>query len=222
MEIIRHYREIEESGILRIVCSDTPEQILTSSGYEYLSDIYADVLDGSASQERIDEYNQIIDYFKQNRISGIEVEFNTTGLDIDIVGRTEGIGMAEKSAGLQYEREMVWVDGAPDTEGVIILPHDDYDKVYVVKGTKEAPQVIFINDDPTVRPYYEKKDGKTYIYMEGFSGGGGTQSDPYLVSSLSDLNNVRNNLAAYYLQTIDIDGKYNIHPNRYINNSIHR
>ncbi|MDD3080548.1 MAG: MBG domain-containing protein [Paludibacter sp.] len=40
----------------------------------------------------------------------------------------------------------------------------------------------------------------------GFSGSGsGTSSDPYLVTSASQLDEVRNNLTAYYKQTADID-----------------
>lgn len=35
--------------------------------------------------------------------------------------------------------------------------------------------------------------------------GSGTQQDPYLVATAQDLNDVRNDLSAYYLQTADID-----------------
>jgi hypothetical protein len=38
-----------------------------------------------------------------------------------------------------------------------------------------------------------------------FLGGTGTQADPYLVGSLADLDDVRNELAAHYCLVNDID-----------------
>ena len=38
-----------------------------------------------------------------------------------------------------------------------------------------------------------------------FSGGSGTIADPYLISNLTDLNNIRNYLSAHYALTTDID-----------------
>ena len=38
-----------------------------------------------------------------------------------------------------------------------------------------------------------------------FSGGSGTEADPYQVASAADLNNVRNYLSSYFIQTADID-----------------
>lgn len=38
-----------------------------------------------------------------------------------------------------------------------------------------------------------------------FSGGSGTEADPYQVATAADLNNVRNYLSAYFIQTADID-----------------
>lgn len=86
---------------------------------------------------------------------------------------------------IKYPREVIWVDGAEDISGVIILPYDDYSRVYVLEGDRENPTVRFIDDKETaqgIRPYYEKPgDGKTYIYVDHFSGGGGTQDNPYLI-----------------------------------------
>ena len=36
------------------------------------------------------------------------------------------------------------MDGAEDISGVIVLPHDDYDKVYVLTGDKDNPEIEFI------------------------------------------------------------------------------
>jgi hypothetical protein len=110
---------------------------------------------------------------------------------------------------IQYPRELVWLDGAEDIPGVIILPYDDYDKVYVLEGTKENPTIRFIDDKATaggVRPYYEKPgDGKTHIYVNGFSGGAGTQSDPYIITTADELQAINNNLSAHYALGCDID-----------------
>jgi trimeric autotransporter adhesin len=38
-----------------------------------------------------------------------------------------------------------------------------------------------------------------------FSGGSGTSSDPYLISTVEDLNNVRNYLDSNFVQTEDLD-----------------
>src|SRR5690606_2027242 len=56
--------------------------------------------------------------------------------DIDVYGRNEAIQAAEVAAGLKPEllREMVWVEGAEDIPGVIVLPQDDYKRVYVLEG----------------------------------------------------------------------------------------
>lgn len=127
--------------------------------------------------------------------------------DLEIVGRSEQIEAAERAAGIQYPREFAWVRGAEQISGIIELPHDDYDRVYVAKGDEANPEIIYIPEgvEGDARPYYTKQDGKTYIYVDGFSGGGGTQANPYLVETAEDLDNVRNNLSAYYLQTADID-----------------
>jgi hypothetical protein len=48
-----------------------------------------------------------------------------------------------------------------------------------------------------------------------YSGGSGTSGDPYLIATPQDLNDVRNNLAAYFKQTDEIDldvAPYNVDP----------
>ncbi len=203
--MIKNYIETVSNGKKRIACQDKPKYMWSAKGYKSIDEEYADIELDSTPKEKKLAFDKLIKNFSESRIQGIEVEFDTDDIEVEAFGRNDKIRQAELNAGLKYERELVWIDGAENITGTIILPHDDYDKVYVVKGTSENPEIIFINDDPSVRPYYEKKDGKTYIYVTGFSGGGGTQSDPYLVSNSTDLDNVRNNLAAYYKQNADID-----------------
>jgi len=128
--------------------------------------------------------------------------------DIDVLGRNDEIRNAEKEVGIEYERELIWLDGAENTRGVIILPYDDYSRVYIIKGTRENPEIEFLEskeEREKVRPYYEKKDRQTYIYVEHFSGGAGTQDEPYMISDCYELQDMKNNLAAYYALEKDID-----------------
>src|SRR5690606_27200782 len=131
----------------------------------------------------------------------------------------EAIQAAEVAAGLKPEllREMVWVEGAEDITGVIVLPQDDYKRVYVLEGSRDNPTVRFVpekNEAGGVRPYYEKPgDGKTYIYVDGFSGGSGTQEDPYLIHDVHELQAMKNNLNAHYALAQDIDASVTVNWN---------
>ena len=68
--------------------------------------------------------------------------------------------------------DFLWVDGV-SSPGIIILPRDNYDHVFIASGAYDNPKIIEIGRSPPVRPYYEIKDGKTFIYVDHFSGGGG-------------------------------------------------
>jgi hypothetical protein len=132
-----------------------------------------------------------------------------TGISVRSRDRVRHLPNKIQEAGIELPREFSWVDGAKDISGVIILPQDDYDKVFIATDPDDDgyPEIVFIppkTEENQERPYYEKKDGKTYIYVNHFSGGGGTQASPYIVSNETDLNNVRNNLGAYYIQDADI------------------
>ena len=63
-----------------------------------------------------------------------------------------------------------------------------------IKGTNE-------NSSETWVSIYKK----TKYKLELYSGGSGTESDPYIIAKAKDLDNVRYNLSAHYLQTKDID-----------------
>ena len=63
------------------------------------------------------------------------------------------------------------------------------------------------NNTYYVRAFATNTAGTTYgdqVSFTTFAAGSGTEADPYLVSTEQQLNNVRNNLTAYYKQTADI------------------
>ncbi|MED2635536.1 halomucin, partial [Bacillus thuringiensis] len=132
-----------------------------------------------------------------------------TGISVRSRERVRDLSNLISEAGIDLPREFTWVDGASETSGVIILPQDDYDKVFIATDPDKDgnPLIVFIEqktEKNQERPYFLKEKGKTYIYVDHFSGGGGTQSSPYLVEDEKDLHNVRSNLGAYYTQTKDI------------------
>ncbi|MDG1566344.1 MULTISPECIES: halomucin [Bacillus] len=132
-----------------------------------------------------------------------------TGISVRSRERVRDLSNLISEAGIDLPREFTWVDGASETSGVIILPQDDYDKVFIATDPDEDgnPLIVFIEqktEKNQERPYFVKEKGKTYIYVDHFSGGGGTQSSPYIVEDEKDLYNVRSNLGAYYTQTKDI------------------
>ncbi|MGE0979849.1 halomucin [Bacillus cereus] len=132
-----------------------------------------------------------------------------TGISVRSRERVRDLSNLISEAGIDLPREFTWVDGASETSGVIILPQDDYDKVFIATDPDKDgnPLIVFIEqktEKNQERPYFVKEKGKTYIYVDHFSGGGGTQSSPYLVEDEKDLSNVRSNSGAYYTQTKDI------------------
>src|SRR5690606_22748685 len=90
-------------------------------------------------------------------------------------------------------------------------------RVYVLEGSRDNPTVRFVpekNEAGGVRPYYEKPgDGKTYIYVDGFSGGSGTQEDPYLIHDVYELQAMKDNLNAHYALAKDIDASATVNWN---------
>src|SRR5690606_23005658 len=157
--------------------------------------------------------------FQQGLHADVILEAEVGLEDIDVYGRNEAIRAAEVAAGLKPEllREMVWVEGAEDIPGVIVLPQDDYKRVYVLEGSRDNPTVRFVpekNEAGGVRPYYEKPgDGKTYIYVNGFSGGSGTQEDPYLIHDVYELQAMNDNPNAHYALAQDIDASATVNWN---------
>ncbi|WP_010174900.1 hypothetical protein [Bacillus coahuilensis] len=174
---------------------------------EYYADVIALIESGEDVSENVkaQEYLDLLKKFTVPTFNG-RVEVNDEVATITASPRTEQISIKEKEV-FNIQREFVWIDGAETSKGIIELPYDDYDTVYVTKGDKANPDIIIIAEgsEGDIAPYYFKENGKTYIVMDGFSGGGGTQSDPYLVSTPEDFFNINNNLSAHYEQVNNID-----------------
>jgi hypothetical protein len=155
-----------------------------------------------------EQYEEVVRYFSIPHADGIEVTIYDVEDENKVVekGRTEEIRQLELKHGLKIAREFIWIDGAEDKEGIITLPYTNYSVVYYVYKNKEGNlELKFLDEykEGMEKPYYIMEGGKTYIYVNGFSGGGGTQEDPYLVSTPEDLMAVTG--TAHYLQVNDID-----------------
>nr|WP_278429930.1 filamentous hemagglutinin [Brevibacillus laterosporus] len=210
----------EGKGQTTLEASPIPVEVLTPHGWVSVQDIYlVDMLLAKAANERTKEEQSIYEEYQAfasmfgTRHLEAKVILETTDLsEIDIKGKDNLPSISdaiEQHEEIPFSREFVWVDGAKDTKGIIVLPYDDYDKVFVVSdadhdGKNEITFLQSKEERNGVRPYFEKKNGKTYLYVNHFSGGGGTQADPYIVSNEQDLNNVRKNLGAWYVQDQDI------------------
>ncbi|MGG1442340.1 filamentous hemagglutinin [Brevibacillus laterosporus] len=210
----------EGKGQTTLEASPIPVEVLTPHGWVCVQDIYlVDMLLAKVANERTKEEQSIYEEYQAfasmfgTRHLEAKVILETTDLsEIDIKGKDNLPSISdaiEQHEEIPFSREFVWVDGAKDTKGIIVLPYDDYDKVFVVSdadhdGKNEITFLQSKEETNGVRPYFEKKNGKTYLYVNHFSGGGGTQADPYIVSNEQDLNNVRNNLGAWYVQDQDI------------------
>ncbi|AUM64976.1 filamentous hemagglutinin [Brevibacillus laterosporus] len=207
-------------GQATLKASPVPVEVLTPHGWVSVKDIYlVDMLAAKEATERTkeeqsiyEEYQAFVSTFGTRHLEA-KVILETTDLsEIDIKGKDNFPSITkaiEQHEDIPFSREFVWVDGAKDTKGIIVLPYDDYDKVFVVSDADQngRNEITFLQSKEEtngVRPYYEKKNGKTYLYVNHFSGGGGTQADPYIVSNEEDLNNVRKNLGAWYVQDQDI------------------
>ncbi|NGQ95331.1 filamentous hemagglutinin [Brevibacillus sp. SYP-B805] len=197
-----------------------PVEVLTPNGWlnieEEFKSIMAKANDPTyqltPEEERLYmEYRDLADHFYEHKIAS-RIIFDTadpSGIEVVSRDRVKHVLEAEQRAEIPFVREFAYVRGASNISGIIELPYDDYSDVYVVSDADEdsVAELTFIKtkeETGGVRPYYEKRDGKTYIYVDHFSGGGGTQADPYIVSNEADLNNVRNNLGAWYRQDRDI------------------
>lgn len=219
MGFVKGYCECQNlDGCVRLLPRSVPRYILGRDDWIDLDKEYADVIswietphkNSRPDPRKMREYLDLRKVFSAHKLNA-EVIVETNNVDeIDLDGRTPSIEQAEIDAGLNPDllREMVWVDRAEDTPGIIVLPHDDYDRVYVLKGSKESPTVQWVDPgkegDP--RPYYTKPgDGKTYIYVDGFSGGSGTQESPYLIHNIEELQSIKDNPDAHYALANDID-----------------
>lgn len=199
-EKVRNYTIEVINGKVHIKTFNIPVQILVDGEWKNVKDVVAE-----------EDLSLLYDIFQEVHMNS-EIILDTddpTGISVRSRERVPKLPEQIYAAGIDLPREFTWVDGAKDISGVIILPQDDYDKVFIATDPDDDgyPEIVLIppkTEENQERPYYEKKDGKTYIYVNHFSGGGGTQNAPYIVANEDDLNNVRANLGAYYVQTADI------------------
>lgn len=155
-----------------------------------------------------EQYEEVVRYFSIPHTDGIEVTIYDVEDENKVVekGRTKEIRQLELKHGLKIAREFIWIDGAENKEGIITLPYDNYNVVYYVyKKENGELDIKFLEEykEGMEKPYYIMEGGKTYIYVNGFSGGGGTQENPFLVSTPEDLMAVTG--TAHYRQVNDID-----------------
>ncbi|WP_149094579.1 filamentous hemagglutinin [Paenibacillus terrae] len=197
-----------------------PVEVLTPNGWENIREEFEELqgkkLNGNYTltpdeEQMYQEYKQLADSFYENKIASTIILDTVDPTGIDIVGRdrVQHVLDAETREQIPFGREFAYVHGASHLSGTIILPYDDYSDVYVVSdadedGIAELTYVKTKEETDGVRPYYEKVDGQTYIYVDHFSGGGGTQADPYIVSTEQDLDDVRKKPGAWYMQDRDI------------------
>ncbi|WP_025682887.1 hypothetical protein [Paenibacillus maysiensis] len=197
-----------------------PVEVLTPNGWESIKEEFEELQEKKLDvndtltpdeEQMYQEYKQLADSFYENKIASTIILDTVDPTGIDIVGRdrVQHVLDAETREQIPFGREFAYVHGASHLSGTIILPYDDYSDVYVVSdadedGVAELTYVKTKEETDGVRPYYEKVEGQTYIYVDHFSGGGGTQADPYIVSTEQDLDDVRKKPGAWYMQDRDI------------------
>lgn len=235
MILVRNFDyEIKKSKII-ITASSSPRHILTKDGWMDIEQEYADVRDMDPSQlalsleqreqsrdsiertpeqKRYREYRELTGKFTELRLRGqviLDTDDESILENINVYSRTPGVKEIEKQAGIKYPYHYLWIDGAENISGVTIFPKTTYSRLYTIKDDK----VIDIPEgkEGDEKPYYEKKDGKTYIYHDGYSPDG-SEENPWEVATYEDLKHVGCedtsgdyagwDLDSYYIQTADI------------------
>lgn len=199
-ETVRNYRVEVVDDKVHIKTFSTPYQILVDSEWRDISEVVAE-----------EDLSVVYETFREPHLDSeiiLDTDDSST-ISVRSRDRVRNLPDVLTREGIELPREFSWVDGASDISGVIILPQDDYDRVFIATDPEDdgEPEIIFIDpktEDGQERPYYVKEEGKTYIYVNHFSGGGGSQSSPYLIETEDELYEIRNNRSAYYLQTKDI------------------
>ncbi|MCD6477797.1 MAG: DUF2341 domain-containing protein, partial [Candidatus Aenigmarchaeota archaeon] len=125
-------------------------------------------------------------YFAKLELDGIAVEFqnfekNKANWDkTPVLTKNANIKNFISSAGFTL-KDFIWVDSNGflnewDYDASIILP-STYSKVFYCTGSKENPDCFFIQKcSYSSKPCYEEVNGKTIVFSEHFSGGGGGDS----------------------------------------------
>ncbi len=98
----------------------------------------------------------------------------------------------------------VWMDGLSTTPGRIIWPFDGTwmgkranHTFSVLRGSKDSPTETLLEIkavDEGTRPYaYQPGDGTTHLVLDHFSGGSGTQLDPFIIETIEELRAIDDN-----------------------------
>ncbi len=235
----KFYSQIDEEDNYRFKISSTPQFIFDEEIKLWLNkeDMISRIEDfrdsinsligsevlGPILQNIVDRVNEKIDILigrlsESEKFMNAEVVFKKEDVSSNIQFKSVNVNVL-KSKGIKRPYHHVWVDGEEDKKGIIILPGSKYKKVYLMKGSSDDPEIIYLkckglNYIRDNEPYYEIIDGKTYIHMNGFSGAG-TEADPWQVSTYDDLKavgrwsghpNYRTGWEkdSYYLQTANI------------------
>lgn len=189
----------------KIILTASPEPT-----YIYGKDDWIDIEEKYLNDGK--EFKDLKTFFYLNKVCGkvilnVNKDVDFVLNNIDIVGDKKSF----KTGKCFYHN--LWVDGASNIEGKIVLPKDTYSKIYKLEGNKDNPKKILLKKDID----YYFKDGKTHIPMKGFSGIG-TEEEPWEVSSYDDLLHIGSaddnhpdryregwTLDSHYIQTQDID-----------------
>jgi hypothetical protein len=199
----------------------TPYKIFDLDSQEYLlvEDVFSDIIaelelmnSGHADIITVDENKQadyiyiLNSYIKE--FENIEITINSSSADINVYGRTYETEEIEDINGVNIKRNFVWVEGAENISGCI-KQLTGYKNIfsYFYKDEDEKIKIKTLEKyrEGMSKPYYTQDDKYTYTWLDHFSGGSGTQLDPYLISNRTDYENIENDLSAFYLQTNNID-----------------
>ncbi len=151
----------------------------TESYYSYIGGYYYDM---ASYSKAVSKYNALsvaerssskipsqFDY----EILPITVSTGTALKNIDqIQGPTQGLINAVTFQYGSFGEDFVWVSGV-NQSGLIILPRT-YPIVYYAYGDINNPEIQTLQKNSDKTPYYEEIGGRTYIYVDHFSGAGGT------------------------------------------------
>lgn len=208
MEVIYHSVE-EVVGKTLIKTSAMPMYYIDNKGVKVPAKVIVEKVDvlkpaSELTAEEIEEkvLKDSITSTIQPRLSG-DITLDGSYPDVIIKGKNDAIKQAENAAGVDYPMEFVWLDGASTATGVVTFLDENIKKVYVVKGTYEAPIIQFINEQKLggkalARPYYVRAAGKIEVYMDGFSGAG-TSGDPYQITNWAQLQSMNTYKTAYFI-----------------------
>lgn len=194
----------------KIYDDDIEDYVLVSD--VFADEIYAikndlDLTEDTVDSQKLNDY-LIIKSMKMKEFKNVEITIDSASADISILGRTFDVSNKEDEMGISIKRNFVWVSGAEDIPGCIKQNTGVKDKFsYTYENEDGSIEIVELQqyEEGMSRPYYTQDDKYTYMWLDHFSGGSGTQTDPYIVSTRQDFMDIINDLDAYYSQSNDIE-----------------